>query len=195
MEPRELSPQEVQAQIEDLALVKLIKIDGNEDALVRLYNKYHWILLNVKRRSYIRMMSDEDWEQEGMLVCYEAALCYDEARGSWRSFYRVKLLNWSKTPLRRTLCARRVGNQRAISYDGDEVLKETCLGCEQACEIPLSTSYEKIIGSLTQRELAGLLVFTGAYELHEVCQRYGYKPESVLKTKSALRKRLLNPPE
>lgn len=73
-------------------MIKQVK-KGDDAALEELFALYQPLVNKVLKGYYLRHYDQKDWQQEAMIICYEAAMVYSERKGNFAGLYKAKLTN------------------------------------------------------------------------------------------------------
>ncbi|MDO4912627.1 MAG: hypothetical protein Q3960_03620 [Lactobacillus sp.] len=179
--------------MKDQELIKLVQL-GDERALLELYDRYRWVICKMQKDYYVSGMEPADWEQEGLLICYQSALEFQEELGTWRGYFYTRVSNFAKSQVRKALSVKRQANQRCMSHERlleKKMLKKSLSNTNEIMAIPSSEVFDDLCGKVNRMELAGLMFFSGKISLEETCLLFGHEKETILKTKSSLY-RLMN---
>lgn len=145
----------------DHQLIKLVN-ENNNEALNTLFYRYLGIVHNIKNKFFLRDYDQDDWYQEGLIVCYDSCRQFDFERGnSFGAFFKTNLTNRAYSLLRRELAQRREGYRRAVSYEG---LLAGELVQDQAVEMQVAVAdngLEKFVETLSHVEVVVFLHYLG----------------------------------
>lgn len=145
----------------DQQLINLVK-EKDDVALNMLFSRYIGIVHNVKNRFFLRDYDQDDWCQDGLIMCYESCCKFNLERGdSFGAFFKTNLTNHAYSLLRRELAKRREGYRRAVSYESlltDGLVKDRV---EQMQVAVTDSTLEKFIETLSHVENAVFLHYLG----------------------------------
>lgn len=154
----------------DSELIMRVKQKDN-DALQQLFVRYKPVVNKIKAQYYVRNYDYQDWDQEAMIVCYEACCLYDFERNSqFGAFYKTKFTNHVRSLLRYELAKRREANRTAISY---EYGNDTGIIMEKFTNdynLPISEIYSQFLSNLSELELLSILVYLGKLSHQQACK-------------------------
>ncbi|MDF7638358.1 sigma-70 family RNA polymerase sigma factor [Lactobacillus sp. ESL0791] len=154
----------------ELTLIKRIR-QNDDQALPELCFYYQPLINNVKKSYFVRDYDDQDWDQEAMIVCHQAAIDYSPDKGHFGSYFKRRLNNHATSLLRRDLAYRRRASKEAISWEAFLTTEDACSFMPQInyfLSIPASESYTEFLDSLSNLEMKALLVILGEVSLEEV---------------------------
>ena len=172
---------------QEAILIRKIKA-GDQDALPELYNLYRPLINHVKQQYYVRYYDEQDWNQEALIVCHEAALKYQEGKGTFGSYYKVRLLNRVRSVLRYHMAYRRRASTQAISLETaiTNGLKPVRRPAVLVSCVPLSESVEEAISNLSLLEIWTLLIILGVYRQEEVINYLKVSQLTIVRARSLL---------
>lgn len=135
----------------------------------------------VKRKYYLRLYDEQDWEQEAMIVCYQSALDFSTKRGRFGSYFKRCLNNHAISILRKQLSAKRIINNNSVSwekilFDGSNMVQEPK---SIDFNLPTSASYEEWLAELSDLELASLLINLGKVDEEYVKTSLGVTSKTI----------------
>lgn len=161
-------------------------LNGNEDKLIVLFEKYRPLTEAVKRKYFLKDYDDSDWEQEALIVCLEAVRSYDPAKGEFGSYYKKKLFNQVSSLVRAYYTDRRRAYTLSDSIGEVNDHGESILfyGQEQAIDYSLEEAYDEFYASLSEAELAAFSVSLGRKSLEEVKDELGLNREQLRRAKN-----------
>lgn len=146
-------------KVKEKKLIKQIKA-GDDTALEKLFSLQKPLVNAILKKYYLSHYDRKDWEQEAMIVCYEAALVYSSKRGDFGGFYRIKLNNHARTLVRYHLAVRRQVYSNCISWESAKAhgIHEPV---RSELAIPVDDTYNNFVKSLSRLELIALLTILG----------------------------------
>ena len=127
-------------KVKEKTLIKKVKA-GDDEALEKLFVLYKPLVNSVVKKYYLGHYDRNDWEQEAMIVCYEAALVYSSEKGNFSSLYKTKLSNHARTLIR---------YNKGIQEPRRSELA-----------IPINDTYNEFVKSLSRLELIALMTIIG----------------------------------
>lgn len=101
-------------RVKERKLIKKVKA-GDDEALEKLFVLYKPLVNSVVKKYYLGHYDRNDWEQEAMIICYEAALVYSSEKGNFGSLYKTKLSNHARTLIRYNNAFKRQVYDQSIS--------------------------------------------------------------------------------
>lgn len=161
---------------------KLIeKVRQNDDrALIELFSMYHPIVEKSRNRFFFRGFDKDDWDQETLLICHEAALTYNSDKGSFGTFFRCKLNHWCVSLLRYQNAERRLGDDQNCSLDllieGGEFLNKRD---NIWVEVLTPDGCIEYLEKLSENEFLGFQYLLGKYTSEELKKLKGINPEQL----------------
>ncbi|KRL91198.1 hypothetical protein FC46_GL001029 [Lactobacillus kalixensis DSM 16043] len=150
--------------------------ENNEEALLELFELHKPIVEHSKKMYWMRSFDSQDWDQEALISCHEAALRYEHSRGRFGTFYKRQLHNKAISFLRHSRAKTRVANEQAISLeklteDSDiEINKDNM---EEICIIDYWQG-NKFFSELTLLELTAFKVLIGELTYKDAKQFFNY---------------------
>ena len=170
-------------------LIAQIKQKDN-DALAKMCQKYAPMIMNVKRRFYLRDFDDDDWDQEARLICYESAVIYDEKRGYFGSYFKVRLMNHARTLLRYELAQRRAAHTHAVSYE--QIMTDEIVNQKQITLLidPISDVYRAYVKSLSPLEQISNLYELGLIDQEAALEKGKCTVKQLMQAKSRCKQKL-----
>lgn len=174
----------------DLELVaKVVKKDN--DALQELTRRYMPMINNIKSRYYIRHYDHDDWNQDAMLICYEACCLFDQKKNSnFGAFFKTKLSNHARSLIRYEMAKQREPYTNAVSY---EAINAAGMVNEESVELsvtPMREIFDKYVKDLSQLELATLLFLLGNLSQEKVYQQAKCDHYQLLQARSRCKNKL-----
>lgn len=74
--------------INEEKLIKKVRA-GDDQALEKLFHLYEPLVNSIVKQFYLHHYDRKDWDQEAMIVCYEAALVFSPKKGKFSSLYKI----------------------------------------------------------------------------------------------------------
>lgn len=134
---------------EEIAMIALAKTDSQ--AFEELFQKYLPLTLKTVAPYHIRGYEVDDWLQEARLAMLKALDHYDGSNGSkFGSYYRMVLLSYVKSLLRRFLAKKRRADASAIPV-------EDPLAENQQFRLPIDHVEKSLVNRLLLAEFVPLL--------------------------------------
>lgn len=176
--------------LEEVLITQVKK--GEQDALMKLYVLYRPLVNNIKRQYYLRYYDEQDWEQEALIVCYQSALMYQQDKGKFGSYYKVRLLNHIRSILRYHMAYRRKASSQAISIEKaiTHGLRPIYQPTIMATEVPLCESLKEIVQKLSELEIWTLLIILGVCQQEEVIKYLKVSKVTMVRARSRLIKKM-----
>lgn len=169
----------------ELELIKRIQRESDGLAVKSLCQIYRPMINTVKRKYYLRLYDEQDWDQEAMIVCYQSAIAYSTNRGKFGSYFKRCLNNHAISILRKQLSAKRKINNDSISwekivYDTSNIVQEPKT---VDFSLPTSVTYRECLEKLSNLELAALLVSLGRIDEEHVRNILGVNIKAIDRAK------------
>lgn len=172
---------------EETELIMQIK-SGQTDALRKLCFLYRPLIANIKKKYHLRSYDNQDWDQDAMIICYLAVKDFDQKKGNFASYYKVRLVNHANTLLRREMAYRRKAWAQAISFEtaatkGMNPIRrpETFLP-----EVPLSIKLAELVNKLSILEVTALLIILGLCQPEQIINDWQILPMTLVRARSRL---------
>ncbi len=164
----------------------LAVLNGDEDQLMVLFEKYRPLTESVKRKYFLKDYDENDWEQEALIVCLEAVRSYDAAKGEFGSYYKRKLLNHASSLVRSYYTDRRRAYtlSDSIGQVNDHGESAFFYGQEEAVDYSLEEAYCEFYDSLSPAELAAFDIALGQKTLEQVQAALGLSREQLRRAKN-----------
>ena len=152
-------------------LIRLIREDGDSDALQLLVQRYQPMIENFYHQYHISLYDRSDWDQIGYIVCHETCHIFNGSSGSkFGSFFKLRFKNHIIDTIRRQATNKRQANHLAQSY---EMIIPTELPAKLIREyghLENTTDYIKsIIADFSRLELQALRFMLGEIDLQAAC--------------------------
>ena len=171
-------------------LIKQVK-KGDDAALEELFALYQPLVNKVLKGYYLRHYDQKDWQQEAMIICYEAAMVYSERKGNFAGLYKAKLTNHARTLVRYHTALRRRTYNNSISLErinlqGINEPKRSELA------IPINDTYNNFVKSLSRLELIALLTILGEMSVEYVIDQLNIGAAQLLRARSRTIQKMRN---
>lgn len=143
-------------RVKERKLIKKVKA-GDDEALEKLFVLYKPLVNSVVKKYYLGHYDRNDWEQEAMIICYEAALVYSSEKGNFGSLYKTKLSNHARTLIRYNNAFKRQVYDQSISWESVKIQEPR----RSELAIPINDTYNEFVKSLSRLELIALMTIIG----------------------------------
>lgn len=154
----------------ELELIKKVQKLADGAALKELCKIYEPMINTVKSKYYLRLYDGQDWDQEAMIICYQAAMDFSEKRGGFGSYFKKRLNNHAIGILRYHLSKKRKTNNESISWErlffDDVGIREP--QAATSFNIPSTILYDEWLSKLSDLELTALLISLGKVDAEYV---------------------------
>lgn len=165
---------------------------GNDDALIKLCYFYRPLINSVKQKYFVRFYDSQDWDQDALIVCYQAAMSYEQDKGKFGSYFKIRLHNHAKSLLRYDMAYRRRAFAQATSLEaaaakGIEPLHQETT---QLAEIPISEKFTELCAQLSDLEIKTLLIVLGVWHQEEVLQKLQIEQITLVRARSRLMQKM-----
>lgn len=157
-------------------------LEGNEQALLELFEMYRPLVENSKSLFWIRDYDAQDWNQEALIICYEAVQTYDQSKGKFGAFYKKLLHNRAITLLRYSRAKRRVGDEMAISLEYIQEYENIKMDMICILDHYQYDQNESALSKLSHLELTSFKILMGILTYEEAMHNLDY---SLLQLKRA----------
>ncbi|WP_071130993.1 ECF-type sigma factor [Enterococcus timonensis] len=98
---------------------------GDEDALVDNYRKYHPLVLRLRSSYYLRFFDLDDWLQEGLILFHRSVMNYDDSLGvTFGLYFKKNFTRHIISILRKEQALKRRGDLQAASFEAELELGE-----------------------------------------------------------------------
>ena len=158
-------------QAKEKKLIKQVK-RGDDEALKELFTLYQPLVNKVLKGYYLRHYDQNDWQQEAMIICYEAAMVYSERKGNFAGLYKTKLTNHARTLVRYHTALRRPKRSELA--------------------IPIDDTYNNFVKSLSRLELIALLTILGEMSVEYVINHLNIGAAKLLRARSRTIQKMRN---
>ena len=159
----------------ELELIKRIQKEADGLAIKELCHIYQPMINAVKRKYYLRLYDEQDWEQEAMIVCYKTAIDFSAKRGKFGSYFKRCLNNHAISILRKHFSVKRKINNNSVSWE--KILYESSNMVQEPKTnefiLPTYVLYDEWLEQLSNLELAALLISLGKIDEHYVKNSLG----------------------
>jgi RNA polymerase sporulation-specific sigma factor len=151
--------EDTEMRVKERKLIKKVKA-GDDEALEKLFVLYKPLVNSVVKKYYLGHYDRNDWEQEAMIICYEAALVYSSEKGNFGSLYKTKLSNHARTLIRYNNAFKRQVYDQSISWESVKIqgIQEPR---RSELAIPINDTYNEFVKSLSRLELIALMTIIG----------------------------------
>lgn len=174
----------------------LIKKAAKKDgiALKKLVELYNPMISGLRKTYYLRDFDSSDWNQEALIVCYEAACEYTSDKGKFSVYFRSRLKNRMMTLVRFYMAERRKGYMQSVSL---EWLQEMCSELVQKEEHIIIQSSINEFGheffkNLSELELLAFLSIMGLADDKEIIEEWQLDDKQLGRAKSRIRNKFNN---
>lgn len=140
-------------------LIKKVQA-GDDQALEKLFQLYAPLVNSIVKQFYLHHYDRNDWDQEAMIVCYEAALVFSPQKGKFGSLYKTKLSNHARTLVRYNMARRRQIYSQSIPLEQANI-QGVNEPRRSGLSIPIDETYNNFVNSLSHVELIALLTIIG----------------------------------
>lgn len=163
----------------------------DDDALLALALKYDWLQHTVYAKFYLKRIGYDDWHQEVLWCCYQAAKTYQVGTGSFKSYYGAILSNCACSLMRYVAAKRRSPEEAPESYEDWMQDARSDRLPMAPLTIPYTILWRELLDRLNGSECAALLAYPGVMSVEEAAARYGYSVITLKGSRTRLRKALL----
>lgn len=146
--------------INEEKLIKKVRA-GDDQALEKLFHLYEPLVNSIVKQFYLHHYDRKDWDQEAMIVCYEAALVFSPKKGKFSSLYKTKLFNHARTLVRYNMARRRQIYSQSIPLEKADIQGSVNEPSRSELSIPVDETYNNFVNSLSHVELIALLTIIG----------------------------------
>lgn len=175
---------------------ELIKRAAQRDgrALEKLFELYRPMISGLKKSYFLRDFDTNDWNQEALIVCYEAACEYTSDKGKFSMYFRSRLKNRMMTLVRFYMAERRRGYVQSVSL---EWLQEVCSELIQKEEhIIIQNSLDEFghnfLDNLSELELLAFSSIMGLADDEEIKREWHLDNKQLGRAKSRIRNKFHN---
>ncbi|WP_297951181.1 sigma-70 family RNA polymerase sigma factor [uncultured Lactobacillus sp.] len=145
--------------IKEEKLIKRVQA-GDDEALEKLFHLYEPLVNSIVNQFYLHHYDRKDWDQEAMIMCYEAALVFSPEKGKFSSLYKTKLTNHARTLVRYNMARRRQVYSQSIPWNQANI-QGVNEPRRSELAIPVDEIYNNFVNSLSHVELIALLTIIG----------------------------------
>lgn len=140
-------------------LIKKVKA-GDDEALEKLFTLYKPLVNSIMKKYYLGHYDRNDWEQEAMIICYEAAIVFSSEKGNFCSLYKTKLTNHARTLIRYNTAFKRQIYDQSVSWESVKIqgIQEPM---RSELAIPINETYNEFVKSLSRLEIIALMTIIG----------------------------------
>lgn len=172
---------------EETELIMQIK-SGQTDALRKLCFLYRPLIANIKKKYHFRSYDNQDWDQDAMIICYLAVKDFDQKKGNFASYYKVRLVNHANTLLRREMAYRRKAWAQAISFEAAATKGMNPIRRPETFlpEVPLSIKLAELVNKLSILEVTALLIILGLCQPEQIIKDWQILPMTLVRARSRL---------
>lgn len=171
-------------------MIKQVK-KGDDAALEELFALYQPLVNKVLKGYYLRHYDQKDWQQEAMIICYEAAMVYSERKGNFAGLYKAKLTNHARTLVRYHTALRRRTYNNSISLERID-LQGINEPKRSELAIPINDTYNNFVKSLSRLELIALLTILGEVSVEYVIDQLNIGAAQLLRARSRTIQKMRN---
>lgn len=177
-------------QAKEKKLIKQVK-RGDDEALKELFTLYQPLVNKVLKGYYLRHYDQNDWQQEAMIICYEAAMVYSERKGNFAGLYKAKLTNHARTLVRYHTALRRRTYNNSVSLEKLD-LQSINEPKRSELAIPIDDTYNNFVKSLSRLELIALLTILGEMSVEYVINHLNIGAAKLLRARSRTIQKMRN---
>lgn len=149
-------------------------LEGNEQALLELFEMYRPLVENSKKLFWVRDYDAQDWDQEALIICHEAVKTYDRNKGKFGVFYKKLLHNRAITLLRYSRAKRRVGNEMTISLEYVQEYENIKMDMICILDHYQFDQKESVLSKLSHLELTSFKILMGTLTYEEAMHKLDY---------------------
>lgn len=172
------------------ALIKRVKA-GDDQALKKLFSLYKPLVSSILKKYYLYHYEYKDWQQDALIICYEAALIYSAEKGRFGSLYKTKLSNHARTLVRYNMALRRQVYSKTVSWEKvDMSVIQEPRRFELA--IPIDDTYNNFVKSLSRLELIALLIVLGEMSTEYAVEKFGLEAMQLVRARSRTLQKMRN---
>ncbi|WEV50689.1 sigma factor [Lactobacillus sp. ESL0731] len=172
-------------------LIKQVQA-GSDDALVELCYFYRPLINSIKQKYFVRCYDGQDWDQDALIVCYQAAMSYEQGKGKFGSYFKTRLHNHARSLLRHDMAYRRRALAQATSLEAamEKGIEQLHQKTTQLAEIPVSEKFTELFAQLSDLEIKTLLIALGVWHQEEVLQKLQIEQVALVRARSRLMQKM-----
>lgn len=166
----------------------------DDEALKKLVELYNPMISGLRKTYFLRDFDSNDWNQEALIVCYEAACEYESNKGKFSVYFRSRLKNRMMTLVRFYMAERRKGYIQSVSLErlqeicGDIVQKEEHIIIQSS----INEFGNEFLNDLSELELLAFLSIMGLADDKEIIEERRLDNKQLARAKSRIRNKFNN---